>query len=612
MTKAYTKYIGKNTSDSHQISPHWVVTFIRFNTRDTINYGVGFQGANKEPTRRPLVVENDCISVTVSTSKTNYNPSATIVLTAGDLNYSTAVAPGDFVMINMLNYSDKARKIVERAFQAKPINRLGDGFKGLFRINSVNKIINTDPSTGQKILRYQVTAYGFSEFNNLIYYNPTFGESINKLVLLYAINADLFTALNGKHNIQEALSLITQSILGGNEVKISNEIPATKKTPYVIPKDVFKLMGLDGKYALQLYRIMIGIWNTELKTSRNLREYDGFNPKYTTENSIQKLTKPLTGRAPIQDTPLVNVKLIDLLKRYLNALINEMYVCYRLDSETKSVIPKVIIRQKPFNTEHGTLNGNTPIDGTRFLTLPRWKISADLIYSINISRNEGLRTNFVHIISTTGNSGIDSANLAIQNKDDNTTIRYDVDDIKRHGLRPYSAVSNFDWPFGTKENEEGPPASSTTYAKHWTELVFDWTYGGHLKTNGKVMCVGIEEDICIGDNLELQDTVYHIEQINHVGSIDANGFKSFRTELVLSNGIDKRSSKNGPVYPEMDFTDTKTDREHDYNSDYKILPGFSDTQDIRGRVDGEEVRETKERTYSETGIKEKIKDDDDN
>lgn len=234
--------------------------------------------------------------------------------------------------------------------------------------------------------------------------------------------------------------------------------------------------------------------------------------------------------------------------------------------------------------------------------LPRWKISADLIYSINVSKNESLRFNFVHVIGTTGNSPVDNANLANQNANQRT-VRYDQDDIKRHGLRPMTRVSNFDWP----ANE-----SATSYAPYWADLVFDWVYGGHLKANGTVACVGIEEDICIGDNLELQDTVYHIESITHTGSISPDGRKVFRTNLQLTNGVDKRSSSDGPVYPEMDYTDTLTDRKHDYDNNYGILPGFSDTQDILGREGGEEITETKERTFTESGIKKFITDDDDN
>lgn len=593
MAKTYTKYIGKNSEDSHQISPHWVVTFTRFNTRDTKNYKE-LGPAKFEPVRRPLTVENDCIAVSVSVSKTNYTPNATITLASGDINYATAVSPGDFVIINMLNSTKKAREVRDRAAAEKPINKVGDGFKGVFKINSVNKIVNTEPNTGQKTLRYQVTAYGFTEFNNIIYYNPTLGNSIDKDVLTYQINEKLLSVLNSKKNIQEVLEILPNIIIGNGTVNATGpKILSTKKEPYIIPDSIFKLLGLKGKNAVDMYRMMIGTWDNRTTTSGSIAK--GFNPSYENQGGVQRVGSnqsakyTLSGRIPIQTSPMTNVRLLDLLKRYSNELINEMYFCYRVDKDTNSIVPKVIIRQKPFNTEHGKL------EGTRFLSLPRWKISSDLIYNLNISKNESLRFNFVHIIGTTGNPAIDGANLAYQNSQKGTVIA-DEKDIQRHGLRPYTSVSNFDWP--SSEDK-------TSYAPQWASLCFDWVYGGHLKTNGKITTVGIVDDICIGDNLELQDTVYHIESINHVCSISPNGIKTFRTNLTLTHGVDKRSSKKGPVYPEMDYTDTLTDRAHDYESDYGILPGFSDTQDIRGRSDGEEIKETPEKSYTKSGIKNK-------
>jgi len=122
------------------------------------------------------------------------------------------------------------------------------------------------------------------------------------------------------------------------------------------------------------------------------------------------------------------------------------------------------------------------------------------------------------------------------------------------------------------------------------------------------LSVGIEEDICIGDNLELQNTVYHIESITHVGSMSADGKKTFRTTLTLVHGVDKRSSAKGPVYPQMDFTDTKTYREDDYKQGFGMLPGFSDTQDIIGRKNkGEETvgNETEETSFTPRNLKNK-------
>jgi hypothetical protein len=591
MSKTYTREVNSNSTDSHQTSPAWVVTFSRFNNRDTKNY----QQEENNLVRKPLVVENDCISIAISSSKANYTPSATMTFLGGDLNYSTAVAPGDFVTVNIVNDYEKSRNIADRARAEKPINKIGDGFKGVFKINSVNKIINTDPNTGQKILRYQVTAYGFTEFNNIIYYNPTLGNSIDKDVLTYQINEKLLSVLNSKKNIQEVLEILPNLIIGNGRINATNtKILSTKKEPYIIPQTVFKLLGLKGNSAVDLYKIMIGTWNN--KTSTSSDEAAGLNPDYKNIGGVQRVGSSsgkytLSGRIPIQTSPLTNVRLIDLLKRYSNSLMNEIYFCYRVDKDTSSLLPKVVIRQKPFNTEHGKLNG------TRYLGLPRWKVSPDLIYNINISKNESLRFNFVHIIGTTGNPAVDGANLAFQNANKGTVVS-DEKDIQRHGLRPYTSVSNFDWPVNTK---------STSYAPQWAKLCFDWIYGGHLRTNGQITLAGIEENICVGDNLELQNTVYHIEAINHIASISPNGPKSFRTTLVLTHGVDKRSSANGPVYPEMDFTDTLLDRQDDYKSNDKILPGFSDTQDIRTRdgQDGEEIIETPNESFTPDGKKQK-------
>ena len=163
----------------------------------------------------------------------------------------------------------------------------------------------------------------------------------------------------------------------------------------------------------------------------------------------------------------------------------------------------------------------------------------------------------------------------------------------RNGLRPYTAYNNFDW---VTDN-------STGNAAYWNRLCFDWVYGGHLKTNGTLACVGLEDDICIGDNLELEDTIYHIEAITHIASISPDGYKSFRTNITLTNGVDNRTSSRGPVYPEMDFSKTYEDRVRNYEEEYGIMPGYSDSQDILDRSDGEETNVSKSKTFTKSGLK---------
>jgi len=595
MDKAFTKYISNNSIDSHQSSPHWVITFVRFNTRDTKNYGT-LGPAKSEPMRNVLVVENDCITVSVSTSKTNYTPSASATFTSGDINYSTAVNPGDFMFVNIVNSSEKAREIVSRAKQNKPINTVGDGFKGFFRVNNVGKIINTDPGSGQKSVRYQITGYGFLEFQNNIYYNPSIGTADTNIA--YGLSPSLIEVIGQQNNIQSVIELMITMILGKGTGNAAVKVFATESRAYEIPSEIFSLMGIKkGLYAVDVYRIMLGIWSSFGKGSLQ----KGLNPKYSVadgKKSFQIMENMLSGYITPQTSALVNVSVIDLVKRFSNDLLNETYVCFRVDKDSNAVLPKLIVRQKPFNTEHFKAVDNQKI--TRFMSLPRWKISSDLIYSLNVSKTDSLRFNFVHIITQPATLG---DGKSIQAEANSSFPQSDIRDIKRNGLRPYTRYNNFDW----------VTQKSVSNAKYWNELCFDWVYGGHLKTNGTLACVGIEEEICIGDNLELEDTVYHIEAIEHTASISSDGYKVFRTNITLTNGVDKRTSSKGPVYPEMDFSNTYDDRVHNYKEKYGILPGYSDSQDVGDNKNGEKTNQSKSVTFTKNGLKNKtVKSDKDN
>ena len=605
MTKAYTREINQNSEDSHQTSPHWVCTFIRWSNRDPINFT---QGPAAERTRRPLVVENDCIAVNVSNSKDNQTPSATMTLMSGDLNYGTAIAPGDFVMINMVNWTSKARELRDRAVNLRPINRKNDGFKGVFKVNSVNKILFDDPETGTKHLRYQITAYGFTEFNHSIYYNPTLPKSVADLVLTTSANSDLVKQLRTTNKVQKLMQIIPKLILGESFKNTINEKAViTKKPQFVIPQDVFTLLGLKGKYAVDLYTFMIGIWNN-FQTGSFTPEEKGMNPvTRTTGTTFKETNKELSGRTIAGTNSINNVRLWDFMKKYSNSVINEMYSTYRI-SENGNILPTLVIRQKPFNSQHfdsGVFNRGRyfhksppKVAHTKFLTLPRWKLDASLITAINVSKNESLRFNFVQVFGLS-KLPTDNANMSVQVAKGN--YEFDERDIKNHGLKPYIATAEFDYPFG----EEGSKSDAKgTLAVDWSQLVWDWVHGGHLRLNGTIECIGIEENISVGDNLQVGNWVFHIDEISHTAHDNGEGIKTFRTSIKVTHGMDARSTKFGPLYPEMAHTDTYTDRLEDYSNE-KLLPGFSDTQDIRGRTDGEEIDETRQGDFTPINLRPK-------
>ena len=98
--------------------------------------------------------------------------------------------------------------------------------------------------------------------------------------------------------------------------------------------------------------------------------------------------------------------------------------------------------------------------------------------------------------------------------------------------------------------------------------------------NGTFQCIGITEPITVGDNLEIDHVVYHIEGVIHNCSINvSNGVKSFRTIIKASHGVSVNSSATGTKYAEMTYTSGYADRANDY-AHQQILPGVSESQDV--------------------------------
>ena len=595
---AYTKRIGKNSEDSHQTSPAYVLTFTRYRNRDTVNYEAESLG-----TRKPLVVVNDAVSVNVQYSKSNPLPTFSCVLKQGDLNYLTAIHPGDYVVVNMVNWKEKAMEIRERALAGKAINRVNDGFKGFFKILDVRMNLSTAPN-GMKQYVVQVTGRGFDEFNNIIYFNPAlldtpdsdqrenyvflnnFKNFIDLIKKKEGNNVEQLAKEGIKRTIGEGVEKIEDKETGSPSLDELNQIPAFK-----VPKQIGELLNKKNSTVIsQINNYYLGIW----KPVTNPNAQNGFSSffKIDSGNNWFKTGIPLPGTRAISLQDFQNVKVWSLLSDYANNVLNELYTCYRVDKTGKYVYPSVIIRQKPFNTRHyeafAKKTSSETVKHTKFLDLPRWKIDPELITNLSLGRSDSGRINFVQLF--TRSLSLDP------NFDQASQISYgnfvaDKDDIVRNGRKPFIRNCNYDF--------AGVDTQNQVIARKWSRLVADWVFGGHLKMNGSIECAGIQDPICVGDNLEFDNIVYHIESISHNIILNAQGFQTFRTSISLSMGVSEASNTTIPVYAEMDYTDAYT-RRLDDDKHEGVLPGFSDTQDLPGtsRVKGEEVKETREATFT--------------
>ena len=174
-----------------------------------------------------------------------------------------------------------------------------------------------------------------------------------------------------------------------------------------------------------------------------------------------------------------------------------------------------------------------------------------------------------------GSSTVSTNGAGISTQIAQTNYDYDSNDVLRSGLRPYIVNTQFDELTTDKKEYLSP---------QWAKILGDALIGGHLKMNGTITCAGIVDPIAVGDNLEDDGIVYHIEQVSHTCNINvSNGEKTFRTSIALSNGMHIDSGSSGRVYPEMSYTNANDLREEDSKND-AILPGVSDSQAITVEV----------------------------
>lgn len=587
MSKAYTKEIlpfgsGIGEEESvHQSSPGWVLTFVRWAVRDTLRTK---KGQLDLTAKQVLIVENDCIDLKVVSSKGSMTPSMEATLKNTDINYLTALNPGDFVMVNMFNYDMDARKLVERITVAggnTAINGKDDGFKGFFKVQSVRESIGVDPESGKKIVVTKVTGFAFTEFNNTIYFNPHLvntADKNNDLLFANYIGQFWQKMVNdkGTNDVQTVVALLIQCFLGtgvsAEGSKVGQSLVRSVNTHFHMPSQVGALLGQRRvKAAKDVYNYLFGIQRYASGNVTNIEA--GMNPiglQQKFEGRFYYTPDLCEGRTILKAEYWNNVKTWSILNQYLNSPLNELYTCFRMNPSGQ-VMPTLVMRQIPFTTE--ALTTSTKV--TRFMNLPRWKISPALVVNYDLGKDEAARINFVQYFGASVNDKTGSA-LALETAKGNYV--YDIKDVQRSGLRPYIVSTQFDEIVG-KDVDKGHYRSPI-----WASVIGDALIGGQQKMNGTMLCHGIQDPIAIGDNAEFNGIVYHIEQIEHACAISVgDGKKMFRTKVSLSNGVSVNSEEGLQRYAEMDFTSAYADRDDDFNNRDGILPGVSEAQDTNAR-----------------------------
>lgn len=572
----------KQFSDmSYQTSPSWMVTFVRFEQRDQLWYKTDSQTMS---TRGPLCVINDCINISVTQSKSSYSQNASLTLVSGDINYLSAVVPGDYFIVNMVEDEGKIPDLYNRAMSERPINNYDDGFKGFFKVHSVHEK-QVVSAQGQRSVVFEVTGYSFPELGNVIYFNPfllTAGEKNNIFYFLTSLTSNWNKNIKFKqiNSVQNVIRLLYEAFVAGKANFDSNEVKAPgKRTPnssFKIPPLLGKLMGQPSASSpSQLINFFAGVQKYSSADGSNeyQKQYPGFK---SSQSRFYKTEREVRGSSYAKPEYWNQIKVWDIINQYLNPVINEIYTTFKVDpsdSKNPKIYPTIVLREKPFTTREfaGTKDGHTLFD-----TLPRWEVKQEFVLNYSIGRDDAARINFVQVFGRNQTNNPDSS-LSFQIAKGNSVIS--EDDVIRSGLRPFITTSPFDWSEASEKE--------FSLAPYWAKLASNWLIGGHLKLSGNISCAGIQKPICVGDNLQFRDTVFHIEQISHQASVNPNG-KTFRTNLLLSNGLLDETRSDRKPYDKMKHVDADKLRENTGDS----YPGVSDSQDLPGafnRENGEKV-----------------------
>jgi len=565
---------------TNQSSPAWVLTFVRFENRDTFRNDESEALETRD--NDPLVVENDCISVTTSMNKGTLTPSMEAILKETDVNYLTAVAPGDFVFVNMLNWEEDARVVAKNARNKFSINGLDDGFKGIFKIQSVRKNIAVNEQTGDKSVTYKIDGYGFTEFNNILYFDQNLlasGAQDNFSLFISNLSGDWKNLVNklGFSSLRDIVKLLIRSFVGAgidNTTYGSNSFLPTPNTHFQIPGLVGSLLNIPkAKSAKDIYNYIFGIQDYSSGTSSALSMAKGLSPSLTTPfvgPGFNYTPTDLGGGSLLNPEYWNCVKAWSIINQYTNTPLNEIYTCYRLAPDN-NIYPTIVFRQIPFTTQDFEERMGVNPPNTKFLSIPRWKIDSSLVYSLDIGRDEAARVNFYQYFSRIAVNDSSGSGPAQEVSQGNYT--FDLGDVTRSGLRPSIVNNNFD------PAVNGP----ITLSPVWVKIMADSTFGSQLKLNGTIEMVGVIQPICVGDNLQFDGIVFHIESVIHTSNIDpASGIKRFKTILKLSSGISITSTSSVTKYSQMTNTNAYQDRISDNKHD-QILPGVSESQDILER-----------------------------
>jgi hypothetical protein len=552
---------SEQLADHLDLDPAWVIAVVRWKlsvtfSRDLMATAKAISNSNLADILDVMVIDGDVVQMRVDGSKESFSPQMSATLMP-NRDYLAEILPDDWVFAWIVNSSADAKNIVTRINSREACNHFLDGLKFVGRVNSVRETIGVTEDGGLKTLRYALNCSAFKELNSQIFYNqylaqnfPSIGEylgalgtSLNKLIDANGggidsnlILPELVEILLGAGVSKQFAAPGGLNIAAGGVSTSDGSSSTEAPYAYVIPADVATLLGQSKPTRASGVFSFADILDTVIGVQRYSMDQgsagDVLGPQivFTPDNvdsegipgSRSTTGHPLLGTFLPQAVSFTDNSVWTILSQFLNPAVNEMYASLRANA-IGDVVPTLVVRQLPFTTPIGAQNAPSNVAVTPFLELPRWHLHPILIRGIERGRSSALRHNFIMV---TGQDIMMQANNSpTEQVVRNPPIRDDAD-AKRNGLHPYQLSVAC-----SQQDTTGYGIST------WLQIISDFLMGQEMTLNGTFTTVGIQAPIAVGDNLEYNGVVYHIENVSHTCEIGALGKKRFSTILAVSHGI---------------------------------------------------------------------------
>jgi hypothetical protein len=510
----------------------------------------------------PIIIQSDCIQLTCNNNKTSKADSFSAILEPSR-DYIRLIHPGDWCMVWMANDEQTIKDTIDTIQGTNGnkvrVNNFKSGLKFVGKVWGVDKNLSVN-SDGVRKTSYKLNGYGFTEFNNEILYFKEIEQQLNNPQLDWMLKfGETFNSQyisTGAHlDTNKLVPALISAILGSAQHSRGTAhhkwiVNAGYKIPSIISH---LLIPIDSKYdnvsfsadSESYMSILHGIIGTQKYDSTE----NGPNSLFPSNADVNPLyfnffqcDTPVTGLFPYQDIVVDRKPLWSFLQEYSNPSVNEMITTLRANKDG-NIFPHFILRQLPFNTDFFKPTSEKYYF-TKFSTLPRWKIDDALIYDVNVGTTNELRFNSINIMPMKPAQSTSVENPVYRWMKSNP--KYDIQDIVRAGL--HTNIRSVSCRLDEAETDR---------AGQWNAAMGEFQFGLHLSLNGSIGMVGVQSPICVGDNAEYNDVVYHIESINHACGINS-GKKFFHTTLALSHGVAKIYTNQNDMYPSLlpEITDT--------------------------------------------------------